>query len=73
MRPTVETSVRSAYEFADTFLDSAARKGAIDIVEFHKALSDGLRSKFDWIDEGGMAALRSFTGRYAWHEGYLKA
>lgn len=51
VRSTVESSVRSAYNFADTFLDMAASKGAVDLTKFYQKLDAELLSRFDWIDD----------------------
>jgi hypothetical protein len=71
-RSLVQAEVRSAFDCADSLLNRAAQQGPVDLAEFHQDLNVELISTFDWIDESGLSSLRSYTGWYAWHEGYLK-
>ena len=58
---------------AAAYLDQEAEAGPIDLATFHPALAKYLKSRFPWMTATGLDPLRSYTGWYAWHEGYLAA
>ena len=71
LRRDIEQSARDAFAAADSFLESSSKRGAIDLSEFYPALEAHLQTIFPWIEEVALAALKSYTGWYSWHEGYL--
>jgi hypothetical protein len=70
IRTEVESSARAACDCASRLLDAAAEAGPVDMSEFGESLEQRLRTKFEWIDADGVAVLHSYTGWFAWHEGY---
>ena len=71
MRDDVERSARAIFDAADRYLDEAAKQGEVDLEAFHPKLEEHLKSGFPWMTGPTFEALRSYTGWYAWHEGYV--
>ena len=73
LRDEVERSVRAILQAATSYLDQEAEAGPIDLAIFHPALAEYLKPRFPWMTATGLDPLCSYTGWYAWHEGYLAA
>jgi hypothetical protein len=71
IRSNVEASAQAIFSEADGFLDEQAKKGDVDLNIFYLALNSRLLSRFPWANDATLGALRSYTGWYSWHEGYL--
>ena len=71
LRDEVERSARAILRAAAFYLDQEAAVGPIDLAVFHPALAEYLKPRFPWMTATGFAPLCSWTGWYAWHEGYL--
>ena len=70
LRDNVKTSAIGIFRAASAYLQEAADKGTVNLDEFYPALEKHLRSGCPWMGEPAFAALRSYTGWFAWHEGY---
>ena len=66
----ISRSARAIVRAALASLEEAGSTGPVDITDFHGALEQQLRRSFPWVEEPALRALRSYTGWYAWHEGY---
>jgi hypothetical protein len=70
VRQSVSASAKAIFDAATAYLEEAANAGIINIKDFYSALEFHLKSRFPWMREPAFAALRSYTGWYAWREGY---
>lgn len=68
----IRRSVTAAFKAACRYLEDAAKAGPVELASFHIGLDGHLTNEFPWIREPALGALRSYTGWYAWHEGYLR-
>jgi hypothetical protein len=70
LRADVKRSARAIFKAAGDFLEDAAKAGVVKLDTFYPALEAHLRGRFPWMAAPAFSALRSYTGWYAWHEGY---
>lgn len=66
----VREAATSILNEASAYLETAAGVGVVNLDQFYPELEAHLQSKFPWMNDTAFAALRSYTGWYAWHEGY---
>lgn len=71
LRGDVRRAVKAAFKAASDYLEAAANAGPVELAAFHPAMEEHLRRDFPWLGEHALVAFRSYTGWYAWHEGYL--
>ena len=71
LRDDVEQSARDIFAPADGYLDEVAKNGDVDLESFYPALEAHLSARFPWMTATAFDPLRSYTGWYSWHEGYL--
>ena len=70
-RAYIEKQVRKFIDVAYQFLEEWTKPiGKDGHNEFYEALNLHLSSAFPWAKDEALSAARSYTGWYAWHEGY---
>lgn len=70
LQNNVRASATAIFSAASDYLEKAAGLGVVNLDEFYPALKMYLKARFPWMNDPAFAALRSYTGWYAWHEGY---